>query len=305
MVSDKHSEHSIAMVHAMAMDRSRRRWRFFAIICLLLIGFWLSGYLNSNNFKTEPHIAHINIHGMITQNLIQEETLDTLAADKNVKAVIMHIDSPGGTMVGGLSLYHAINRIKLEKPIVAVMGSTAASAGYLISLAVNRTFANEATATGSIGVLIPLVDASDLAAKLGIKANFIASGDLKTAGLPLEKTSEKGQQYLQNMVNDMEDIFISYLTKHRKVTPETLEIIKDGRAIIGKDAQEMNLVDALGGMHEAKNWLHSEYKIAKDIPVIYTELEIEKPLIEEILGEAHILSKKIVNSLSVYGMVSR
>jgi protease-4 len=302
MTVEKPNEQSLAMAHAMAMDRSRRRWRLFAIVSFLLIAFWWSGYSSGMPSDDEPYIAHVNIHGMITQNLNQEKTLDRLAANENVKAVIIHVDSPGGTMVGGLSLYHAIQRIKSEKPVVAVMGSTAASAGYLISLATSYIFANEATATGSIGVLIPLVDFSTLAERLGIKANFITSGDLKTAGLPLEKMSEKSKDYLQSMVNDMEKIFVSYLTKHRKVTPKTLALVKDGRAIIGNDAKELNLIDELGGIHEAKNWLIENHKISKEIPLIHRELEQKKPLLEQILGEAHIFSKKIVSSLFVYGI---
>lgn len=302
MVVENNQEHSLAMVHAMAMDRSRRRWRLFAIVSFLLILFWWSGYKSSNPFDDAPYVAHVNVHGMITQNLNQEITLDKIAADEKVKAVIIHVDSPGGTMVGGLSLYQAIERVKKQKPVVAVMGSTAASAGYLISLAATHIFANEATATGSIGVLLPLVDFSTLADRIGVKANFITSGDLKTAGLPLEKLSEKSRTYLQNMVNDMETIFVSYLTKHRNVTPETLNLIKDGRAIIGKDALSLNLIDDLGGIHEAQKWLEKNHSIPKNTPLILKELEVKKPILEEILGEAHILTKKIVSSLFVYGI---
>ncbi len=302
MTVEKIHEYIQSVARVADLDRSRRRWRLFAIFSFILVLFWWSGYESANFSTTEPYIAQINIHGMITQNLDKEITLDKLANDENVKAVIMHIDSPGGTIVGGLSLYQAILRIKQQKPVVAVMGSTAASAGYLISLATNRIFANEATATGSIGVFIPLIDVSDLAGRIGIKANFIASGDLKTAGIPLEKMSDKSKTYLQNMVNDMEKIFVSYLTKHRKVTPKTLALIKDGRAVIGKQAQKLNLIDELGGIHEARNWLEKEYSINKEVPLVHKKLEEEKPLIEQILGEAHIFSKKIVSSLLTSGI---
>ena len=130
----------------------------------------------------------------------------------------------------------------------------------------------------------------------------VFNGDLKTAGLPLDKMTEKSKAYLQGMVDDMEKIFVSYVTKHRKVTPETLALIKDGRAVIGKDAKELSLVDELGGIHEARNWLEEAHSISKSTPVFYKELEHKKPLLEEILGEAHILSKKIVSSLFVYGI---
>ena len=175
-------------ITVMALDRARRRWRlgvFLLLLALLFIGF---ANFSTSNIMPKNYVAKVSIEGFITGNEEQVDTLEKIASDNNIKAVLIHVDSPGGTMVGGLNLYHAILQISESKPVVVTMGTVAASAGYMVAIAGDYIIANEATLTGSIGVFMPLVDATDFSEKIGIRSDSISSGALKSATSPFEKT---------------------------------------------------------------------------------------------------------------------
>lgn len=287
------------LVDITTLDRSRRRWRLLAII-LILIGiiFAIPSYDNSIIADKQPHIARVNVHGVIVDDYYQERVLDSIAADKNVQALIVHVDSPGGTMVGGISLYKALRRVAETKPVVILMGTTAASAGYLIALAGDYIIANEATTTGSIGVMIPLVDVSELAKKVGVKANFITSGSLKAAGLPISKMTSAERTYLQDTVDQLQKIFLSYVQKHRKPSALAIKTISDGRAIVGVEAERLGLIDSLGGMIEARDWLEKNHKIGKNTPIVQMELIEELNIFEQLASNSNTVLKPLQQLLS-------
>lgn len=264
------------------MDRARKRWRFIAVLAILLLIFALPDF--SKKADLNGYVARVDIAGFISSDKEQLATLEQLAVDNQVKAVTVYIDSPGGTMVGGLDIYNALRRINKVKPIVCVMGTTAASAGYMIAIGCPYIIASPATLTGSIGVFMPLVDATNLAEKLGVRSASIASGSLKMATSPLEKQTDEAKAYLQDMVSDLQKTFMFYVIKHRQLTTAQIKIISDGRALTGNRALELGLVDALGDVITARKWLEKHHSVSHDIPVRDINLIQEKTFFEKAMS---------------------
>src|SRR5690606_29398808 len=152
------------------------------------------------------------------------------------KALHVFIDSPGGTVGAGLNYYYQLRAIAAKKPVVVTMGTTAASAGFMAALAGDFVIANPGTLTGSVGVILPLVDARELAAKIGIKSDEIASGDMKAVTSPLSARNEKARTYLQDTVDELEQLFTGLVAERRKVNSKTLLLVSDGRIITGQTA---------------------------------------------------------------------
>lgn len=265
------------------MDRARRRWRFIAVLAIIFLVLF-SVPSSPSAEKTGAYVARVNLEGFIGSDREQLSTLYGLGKKEDVKALMVFIDSPGGTMVGGIEIYQALNRIAEVKPVACVMGTAAASAGYMVSLGCSHVVANPATLTGSIGVFMPLVDATALAEKIGVQSASIASGSLKMATSPLEKPTADSKLYLQEMVNDLQATFMSYVKQHRPINDEVEKIISDGRALTGRKAFELKLVDALGDALTAKKWLETKHGLADDIPVRDVSLVKEKNFFEKAMS---------------------
>ena len=160
-------------------QRLKRRLLLWRIVALVIIGgVILSSFTNIKNIAGGDHIARLSISGVLVDDLERELALDELKSDTKVLALIVRIDSPGGTIVGGESLYHQLRAVGNEKPVVAVMGSIATSAGYMTAIGTDRLFAREGSLTGSIGVLMQTADVTGLLGKIGVKPDTIKSGPL-------------------------------------------------------------------------------------------------------------------------------
>ncbi|MBI1363986.1 MAG: signal peptide peptidase SppA [Proteobacteria bacterium] len=282
-------------VAALRLDRSRRRWRLFALILFVLLVISLAGTAEYKTALPKSYIAQIEITGMMTHSPYAEGVIDSISKDKKAKALMVFVDSPGGTMVGGMKLFEALRRVSDSgKPVTVYMGTVAASAGYLASLAGDYVVANEATLTGSVGVLMPLVDVTELTDKIGIKSDEITSGALKAITSPTYKRSESDRAHLQEVVNKLMTIFLEKVQSRRPdMTEDDIATIRDGRVIIGAEALKLHMVDAIGGRPEVRKWLETEHKISQDIPVITFELEEKSSLMNEILEGQSLLPKHL------------
>jgi protease-4 len=179
----------------------------------------------------------------------------------------VRIDSPGGSVAGGEGLHDAIARVALKKPVVAVMGGTAASAGYMVAVPAARIFAREGTVTGSIGVLLETGDISGMLKTLGIGAEAITSGPLKDQPSFIRPLSPEGRDVLHGLVMDMYDQFVGMVATGRHMDAERVRQLADGRAYTGRQALKLGLVDAIGGEHEARAWLAANKGVSADLPV--------------------------------------
>ncbi|WP_428533199.1 signal peptide peptidase SppA [Rhodopila sp.] len=252
------------------LDRRRLKrrlvfWRVFAVVALVVAA--LAGLRGGGLAPEGAHIERVTVNGLITDDRKLTQAVNGLANDDHVKAVIVSIDSPGGSVAGGETLHDAIARVAAKKPVVATMGGLAASAGYMIAVPASRIFARESTLTGSIGVLLQTGDISGLLGKLGINAEVVRSGPLKDEPSLVRPLSPEGKAVLQGLVNDMYDQFVGMVAAGRHLDPAKVRSLADGRAYTGHQALGLGLVDAIGGEREARDWLASAKGVPAGLPV--------------------------------------
>jgi protease IV len=252
------------------LDRRRLKrrlvfWRVFAILAVVVAV--LAGLRGAGLTPSGAHIARVSVKGLITEDRKATEAIAALAGNDRVKAVIVSIDSPGGSVAGGETLHDAIMRVAAKKPVVVTMGGLAASAGYMIAVPAHRIFAREATLTGSIGVLLETGEVSGLLGKIGISALVVRSGPLKDEPSLVRPISAEGKEVLQGLVNDMYDQFVEMVAAGRHMDTEKVRSLADGRAYTGRQALRLGLVDAIGGESEAKDWLVSAKGVPANLPV--------------------------------------
>ncbi len=218
--------------------------------------------------KSKNFIATISIEGIINNPVEILSDLENINKSSNVKALLVNINSPGGTFVSSKELYDKIKEIRKKIPVVTYMREMATSGGYLVSLASQKIFSNVGTITGSIGVILQTAEITKLLQKVGINPIVIKSGDLKATPNPLEGVSEKDSEYLNDIINSMQLEFLKLLSENRDIENETLRVISDGRIFTGKQAKELNLVDFIGSKNDAIQWLKEEAKLPSDIDII-------------------------------------
>jgi len=253
------------------LDRRRLKrrlivWRTLAVIaCVVVVLTALHG-AGLGGGRT-AHIERLSVNGIITEDRKEVDAVRRAGRDDNVKALIVSIDSPGGSVAGGEALYRAISGVAAKKPVVAVMHGLAASAGYMVSLPANRIFASGTTITGSIGVLLETGEVSGLLGKLGITADALVSGPLKDQPSYTKPLSPAGREVLQGLVMDMYDQFVGMVATGRHMDPDAVRALADGRAYTGRQALKLGLIDAIGDEQDARAWLETDKGLAKHLPV--------------------------------------
>jgi protease-4 len=246
--------------------RLKRRlsfWRALALLALLATAFVLLRPLLPVG---GAHLVRLAVNGVITEDPQLTAAVRALADDPSVRGLIVAIDSPGGSVAGGEALHDAIAAVAARKPVVAVMGGTATSAGYMVALPAARIFARASTLTGSIGVLLQTGEISGLLGKLGITAEAITSGPLKDQPSLLHPTSPAGEVVLHALVADLYDQFVAMVAASRHLPLERVRALADGRAYTGRQALDLGLIDAIGGESAARAWLASARGVPADLP---------------------------------------
>lgn len=213
------------------------------------------------------HVARLTVSGVITEDRKLNEAVTKLADNSGTKALLVVIDSPGGSVSGGEGLHDAIARVAAKKPVVAVMGGTAASAAYMIALPAGRIFAREGTLTGSIGVLLETAEVSGLLKSIGVDAEAITSGPLKDQPSLIRPLTQQGKDVLQGLVMDMYEQFVGMVADGRHMDAARVRELADGRAYTGRQALKLGLIDAIGGEQDARQWLAQQKGVSADLPV--------------------------------------
>jgi len=256
-----------ALLDRMRLKSEIVKWRTLAIVAATLLAAAIIVRASGVSNPSGDHIARINIDGIILEDQQRLEKIKKLKKNNNVKAVIVYINSPGGTMVGGETLYTTLRELSAAKPTAAVMGSLAASGGYMAALGADKIFAHAGTLTGSIGVIMQTAEVSDLTDKIGITFNTFKSGDLKGEPSPFEKLSPKVEDVINRSIEDSYDFFVDLVKERRHIANENIAKIADGRIFTGRQAMKNDLVDSLGGENAAINWLATEKNIDRNLPV--------------------------------------
>ena len=252
------------------LDRRRlkRRLVFWRTLAVLAVAAALLVAVRGDSGLpvSGARVARLTVNGLIAEDRKTTEAIDKLASDGSVKALIVAIDSPGGTVAGGESIHNAILRVRAKKPVVAVMGGLAASAGYMVAVPTERIFARESTLTCSIGVLLQTGEVSGLLEKVGITAETIVSGPLKDQPSMTHPLSAQGREVLHGMVQDMYDQFVGMVAQGRHMQPDAVRALADGRACTGRQALKLGLIDQIGEERDARAWLEANKGVDAKLP---------------------------------------
>lgn len=243
------------------------KWRMIAISVAVIAGLVLLGKGSHYSPIHSNYIARITIADTIMDDDELLKLIDKTADDKNAKAVLVWLDTPGGGALAGQEIYLKLLKLSKKKPVVAVMRTMAASAGYLVALGTDHIVAREGTLTGSIGVLLEIFEATELAQKVGIKPIVIKSGPNKAAPNPLETFTPEQNAVIQGVIKDFFNWFVDIVAERRKLPRDVAENLADGRIYTGRQALKVKLIDELGGDEEAVDWLAKNKKIDASLEI--------------------------------------
>ncbi|MBL42856.1 MAG: signal peptide peptidase SppA [Rhodospirillaceae bacterium] len=282
--------------------RSRRQLKFWRLFAIIFFVFTLTLILFDKNFFLNPlgyqdHIVKINVNGFIDDNPDLASDLEDLLDNKKVKAILVMIDSPGGTSFGGEFMYRKL--IKLSSsgvPVVTVIRTIGTSAAYAVALGGDRIFALETSLLGSVGALIRSADISELLAKVGVKPEIYKSGEFKSLPSPTEKTSDEAKLVIQSSVNEVKKWFLRIIKERREISDDKVRKISKGGIYTGKQAISLNLIDEIGGEQEALNWLVDYKGLKRDLPIIEIDNFSKN---QEFCCSFFSILQKIINSSKV------
>lgn len=210
-----------------------------------------TGSAGTKGFSLNDKIGVLPIEGLITNSFKINQNIDEFAQDDSIVAVVVRIDSPGGSVGAAQEIYDAILELKKKKKVVVSMGSIAASGGLLIACAGDKIVANPGTITGSISAIMQFANLEELLKKVGVKSSVVKSGPYKDIGSPMREMTPEERLIVQELVDDIYNQFIDVIVRDRKLTREQVVAIADGRVFSGRKAKEYGLVDQLGNMAAA------------------------------------------------------
>ncbi len=299
------------------IERKRNKFQLakWKIICLLLISaiIFIVGnkiFTNKNisylsKDMSGDYIANILLEEIIYDDLSRVKKLEKIAVDKNVKAVIIHINSPGGSVVGSEMLYNSFRKIAKNKPVVVIMDSVAASGGYLIALGGDYIIAHNGTITGSIGVLMEMPEITELAERVGIKFNHFKSNPLKANPSFTEKLNSEAEKAVMDNIYDVYDYFTELVSKRRNLDLDFVRKIADGRVYSAKLAMQYKLIDEIGNEDSAIKWLEEKKDIPKNLKILEIKLNPRDKIIDMFFDDLNnsiksLLSRKFLGIQSIF-----
>jgi protease-4 len=265
-----------ALLERRRLKRRVVAWRAVAILAVLaaaLAALWQVEPIQV--IGKRDHVARLEVTGLIIENRWLEEALQKVADDPRAKALLVYVNSPGGSTYGGEALFRSLRRVAEKKPVVSVIGTLGASAGYMVAISGDRVFARETSLTGSIGVLFQSAEISRLLDKIGVSPQTITSGPLKDEPSLFHPMTERGRRVLQEMIEQTHRWFVDLVAERRSLARDKVAGLADGRIYTGRDALAEGLIDEYGGEREARSWLDRERSVPAELPV--TEVPTSPP----------------------------
>jgi protease-4 len=232
-------------------------------------------------------IAVIPIENEIVESKKVVEMLFEAEEDKDIKAIILRIDSPGGAVAPTQEIYEEVRRIDLKKPIYASFGSVAASGGYYIGAACRKIYANSGTLTGSIGVIMQMADLSELFKFAKYKQETIKAGRYKDVGNPGRPMTDEERAFLTDLLAGTHKQFkddISAVRKDRLKKP--IDELAEGQIFHGTEAKEFGLVDEIGSLWQAGRAIHKELKLKGKFALRYMKPTRKKFSLSEFMQDS-------------------
>ncbi|WP_127091713.1 signal peptide peptidase SppA [Aquabacter cavernae] len=245
------------------VDRRRLRskltfWRVVGVLALVLaIGGGAYAALGRPFNESSPHVARIVIGGLIRNDRERVEMIERVGRS-NAAAVLLSIDSPGGTVTGSEQLYDALRRLAEKKPVVAVVEGVGASGAYIAAMGADHIIARRNAIVGSVGVIFQYPNVTELLKTVGVTVEDIKSSPLKASPNPYQPTSPAARAAIDSLVVDSYDWFKGLVADRRRMSSDKLASATDGRVFTGHQALELQLVDEVGDERTARAWLARE-----------------------------------------------
>ena len=284
-------------------EERRRKWRRSAFwrgfLVAAVLAAIVAGFAGSDALiEARPQIARYQVTGIITDDPERDRLVRELAENDSVRAVVLRINSPGGTTAGAEALYASLRRVAERKPVVAVLGEVAASGGYVAAIGADHIVGRGNTLTGSIGVIMEYPDLTQVMERLGIELETVRSSELKAEPSPFRPTNPAARARDEALVAESYRWFRDLVGDRRGLEGAALDAVANGGVFTGRLALENGLIDEIGGEPEAVAWLESRDRALADLPVRDWEVERDEPLATRFLG-------KIAPTGGILGEISR
>ena len=221
---------------------------FFAFLIGLGIGVFSRG---EDGFSGKDKVAVLNIEDVILDSREYLDSINAIKKDSNIKAIVLRINSPGGAVGPAQEIYSEIQALKKEKPVVASLGTVAASGGYYVACAADKILTNPGTITGSIGVIAQFVNYKELMNWAKLNVEVLKSGAFKDTGSPIRDMKPEERKYMQSVIDNVFAQFKKAVSEGRNIPPDKVDVIADGRIYTGEQAKDLNLVDDMGTLNDA------------------------------------------------------
>ena len=258
--------------------RIRRKLTFWRVVAALIAIAAVAAFAlvatpgARGTFASAGAIARVQIDGLIRSDAERTRALERLE-NSQAAAVIVHVNSPGGTTAGSEQLYDSLTRLKAKKPLVVVVEGLAASGGYITAIASDHIIAQQSSLVGSIGVLFQFPNLTELLKTIGVKVEEVKSTPLKAAPNGFEPTSPEARAALDALVKDSYAWFKDLVKQRRGMDDTQLEKVVDGRVFTGRQAIDLKLIDQLGDEKTAVTWLEEQKGVKKGLSVRDYKLE--------------------------------
>jgi protease-4 len=250
------------------LKRSLSFWRVGAIIALVIgLAIAFSKGVGAASLN-KPHVASLKFDGLIFDDAEQIELIREIAENEASEALILVIDSPGGTVTGSEILYGELKELAKTKPVVAVIRNMGTSGAYAVALSSEQIFARETSIIGSIGVVFQWADVHELLARLGVDMPSVKSAPLKAEPNPYTEASPEAKAMIARLVNGSLDWFISIVAEGRKIEVAKARRLANGEVFTGKESLQNGLIDALGGEDAALEWLQTNRGINENLEIV-------------------------------------
>jgi len=259
----------------MAERRPSKLFRVMLIVLLTGIFFELFAIIGifGEDRLDKGNVAVVDLRGTIGDPKPTVDALRKYAKNKEVKVIVLRIDTPGGPVGASQEIYEAVKRTQKKKKVVVSMGDVAASGGYYIATPADLIVANPGTLTGSLGVISQFLNVEGLLRKLELRVETVKSGRIKDIGSPLRKMTPEERRLLQAMTDDVHEQFMEAVAEGRKMPMKKVRKLADGRVMSGRQAKKLGLVDELGGLERAIELAAKLAGIKGEPEVIYPEPE--------------------------------
>ncbi|MFN4132414.1 MAG: signal peptide peptidase SppA [Caldimicrobium sp.] len=266
---------------------------FFVSIFLVTLAL----YLSENKLYRGPKIAVLEVNGVILQPEPYLSAIREIMSRKDIKAVILRIDSPGGTVSACQEIFEELRALRKVKPLFTSMGGVAASGGLYLAIAGEKIFVNPGTITGSIGVMLQLPNLEKLMDKIGISNEIIKSGEFKDTGTSFRKLTPKEREYLQSVVNNLHEQFVKAIAEERKISIEKVKAIADGRVYTGEEAIKLKLADEFGNFHKAVEFAKKRIGVKEAVLMYFPE---KKGVLRKFFeGQLPVSTQGLLDMLSI------